>query len=191
MLSVLANLGYEIVDVSFPEEYTLLNGGAFGMSGAEHEPDFSFVKQDVRLFGDRLTGWISSFFIDSQTMAKGLRCRLRAIELAYSEFWPQCDVVFANTGFDALGFPLSTFQIGFAPNAQGIVLPITATVGGPSFGEENMLSLIAAFQAVTDFHLKRPPDPIVGVAKAGDPRTPRVRMNAKLVDADIAATALA
>jgi hypothetical protein len=153
--------------------------------------DFKYMKEDVRLFGDRLTGWISALFIDGATANKGLRCRQRAYDLAYSELWTQCDVVFSTTGFDALGFPLCTLPIGFAPNAAGIVLPIATTLGGPSFGEEKILSVIAAYQAATTFHLRRPPNPTIGLARASDPRTPRLRMNSRSVDAEIAATALA
>jgi aspartyl-tRNA(Asn)/glutamyl-tRNA(Gln) amidotransferase subunit A len=192
MLDVLANIGYQIVPVTIPEEYALLNGGAFNVSSTERgEMDFKYMKEDVRLFGDRLTGWISALFIDGATANKGLRCRQRAYDLAYSELWTQCDVVFSTTGFDALGFPLCTLPIGFAPNAAGIVLPIATTLGGPSFGEEKILSVIAAYQAATTFHLRRPPNPTIGLARASDPRTPRLRMNSRSVDAEIAATALA
>jgi hypothetical protein len=99
--------------------------------------------------------------------------------------WTQCDVIFSSTGFDALGFPLCTLPIGFAPNAQGIVLPIATTLGGPAFGEEKVLSVIAAYQAVTDFHLRRPPDPVVGLARAKDPFGPRVRQTSREVDAEM------
>lgn len=190
MLDTLADIGYEIVTVTLPEEYTLLNGGAFNVSSTERgEMDFKYLKEDVRLFGDRLTGWISALFIDGPTANKGLRCRQRAYDLAYSGLWTQCDVIFSSTGFDALGFPLCTLPIGFAPNDAGIVLPISTTLGGPSFGEEKILSVIAAFQAVTDFHLRRPPNPTLGLARASDPRTHRLRMNARMVDAEIEATA--
>jgi len=192
MLDVLANIGYEIVPVTIPEEYELLNGGAFNVSSTERgEMDFKYLKEDVRLFGDRLTGWISSLFIDGATANKGLRCRQRAYDLAYGELWPQCDVIFSSTGFDALGFPLCTLPIGFAPNAAGIELPIATTLGGPSFGEEKILSVIAAYQAATGFHLRRPPNPTIGLARAGDPRTPRIRMNARAVDAEMEAEAIA
>ena len=100
-------------------------------------------------------------------------------------------MIFSTTGFDALGFPLCTLPIGFAPNAAGIELPIATTLGGPSFGEEKILSVIAAFQAATNYHLRRPPNPTIGLARASDPRVPRIRMNAKSVDAEIEATALA
>jgi len=193
MLDVLADIGYEIVPVTLPAEYELLQGGAFNVSSTERgEMDFKYLKEDVRLFGDRLTGWISALFIDGATANKGLRCRQRAYDLAYSELWTQCDVIFSSSGFDALGFPLCTLPIGFAPpDAAGNVLPIATTLGGPSFGEEKILSVIAAYQAVTDFHLRRPPDPTIGIARANDPRTPRIRMNARSVEAEIAETMLA
>lgn len=192
MLDVLADIGYEIVPVTLPDEYVLLNGGAFNVSSTERgEMDYQYLREDVRLFGDRLTGWVSALFIDGPTANKGLRCRQRAYDLAYSELWTQCDVIFSTTGFDALGFPLCTLPIGFAPNAAGIELPISTTLGGPSFGEEKILSVIAAFQAATNYHLRRPPNPTIGLARAGDPRVPRIRMNARSVDAEIEATALA
>lgn len=192
MLDVLADIGYEIVPVTLPEEYVRLNDGAFNVSSTERgEMDYKYLREDVRLFGDRLTGWVSSLFIDGATTNKGLRCRQRAYDVAYSELWTQCDVIFSTTGFDALGFPLCTLPIGFAPNAAGIELPIATTLGGPSFGEEKILSVIAAFQAATTYHLRRPPNPTIGLARAGDPRVPRIRMNAKSVDAEIEAMALA
>jgi Asp-tRNA(Asn)/Glu-tRNA(Gln) amidotransferase A subunit family amidase len=180
MLATLANIGYDVVDVDLPDEYETLSGGAFNVSSSERaEMDFAVLKEDVRLFADRLTGWTGALMLGGAEVAKGLRCRMRAIELAFTELFSQCDLIFSSTGFDAIGFPLCTLPIGFAPNAQGIVLPIATTLGGPAFGEEKILSVIAAYQAVTDFHLKRPPDPIVGLAAASDPRTERIRLTAK------------
>jgi Asp-tRNA(Asn)/Glu-tRNA(Gln) amidotransferase A subunit family amidase len=187
LLDTLANIGYEIVDVTIPAEYATLSGGAFNVSSSERaEMDFAYLKQDVRLFGDRLTGWTGALMLGGAEVAKGLRCRLRAIELAFTELFSQCDVIFSSTGFDAIGFPLCTLPIGFAPNAQGIVLPIATTLGGPAFGEEKILSVIAAYQAVTDFHLKRPPDPTLGLAAASDPRTERIRLTSRDLKRELA-----
>jgi aspartyl-tRNA(Asn)/glutamyl-tRNA(Gln) amidotransferase subunit A len=191
MINTLADIGYEIVQVTLPEEYSTLNGGAFNVSSTERgEMDFQYLKEDVRLFGDRLTGWLSAYFIDGPTTNKGLRCRQRAYDLAYSDLWTQCDVIFSSTGFDTLGFPLCTLPIGFAPNNAGIVLPIATTLGAPAFGEEKLLSVIAAFQAVTDFHLKRPPNPTLGLARASDPRTKQLKLSRREIEAD-RATAIA
>lgn len=192
LLGVLADIGYEIVTVTIPDEYALLNSGPFNVSSSERaEMDYAFLRQDVRLFGDRLTGWLGALMLGGPEVAKGLRCRARALEVAYTDLWTQCDVIFSSTGFDALGFPLCTLPIGFAPNADGIVLPIATTLGGPAFGEEKVLSVIAAYQAVTDFHLQRPPDPIVGLARASDPFAPRVRHTWTEVEAEMREVMLA
>jgi hypothetical protein len=37
-------------------------------------------------------------------------------------------------------------------------------LGGPPFAEQRILSVIAAYQALTDFHRRRPPDPTVSAA---------------------------
>jgi Asp-tRNA(Asn)/Glu-tRNA(Gln) amidotransferase A subunit family amidase len=109
MLDVLADIGYEIVRLTLPEEYVLLNGGAFNVSSTERgEMDYKYLREDVR-----------------------------------------------------------------------------------PFGEEKIVSVIAAFQAVTDYHLRRPPNPTIGLARASDPRVPRIRLYARSVDAEIEATALA
>lgn len=51
-------------------------------------------------------------------------------------------------------------------------------------------SVIAAYQAVTTLHLQRPPDPIVGLARASDRRTRPLRLNARMVDEEVASIAL-
>jgi hypothetical protein len=39
-----------------------------------------------------------------------------------------------------------------------------ATIAAPPFGEERLLAVVAAYQAVTDHHLRRPPDPTLALA---------------------------
>ena len=57
--------------------------------------------------------------------------------------------------FDIIGLPEIAFPIGF--NAGG--LPIGAIIGGRPYGEQRLLALAGAYQAVTDWHRRRPPDP--------------------------------
>ena len=38
-------------------------------------------------------------------------------------------------------------------------VPRDATLAAPPFGEERLLAVVAAYQAVTDFHTVRPADP--------------------------------
>ncbi|HEV7734103.1 MAG TPA: amidase [Candidatus Binatia bacterium] len=176
MLNQLAAIGYEIVDVTLPDEFTLLNSGAFNVSSSERaEMDFKYLKQDVRLFGGRLTGWLPSIVQGGAEVAKGLRTRLLLLDRCMTQMFNQCDVIMqTGSNFDGIGLPLCTFAIGFAPNAQGITLPLATSVGGPPFSEESILSVIAAYQATTTFHFERPADPVVGVSAASRTRGTRI-----------------
>ena len=73
-----------------------------------------------------------------------------------------------NVGdFDAIGHPLSSFPIGFGTDTTtGLTVPRGAVLGGPPFSEQRILSVIAAYQALTDWHQRRPPDPTVTSALA-------------------------
>jgi hypothetical protein len=53
---------------------------------------------------------------------------------------------------------LITFPIGLE-RSRGFDLPVGGMLGGKPFGEERLLSLAAAYQAETDWHLRRPVDP--------------------------------
>ena len=63
-------------------------------------------------------------------------------------------------GFDSAGFPLLCMPIGFGtePNT-GNQVPRGVSMGAPAFGEERLLAVAAAYQAVTNFHTVRPPNP--------------------------------
>jgi hypothetical protein len=72
----------------------------------------------------------------------------------------QCDVVVQTrpVPFDIIGLPLIAFPIGFE-SSRGMDLPVAGMLGGMPYGEERLLSLVGAYQAVTDWHERRPPDP--------------------------------
>lgn len=168
MLNTLANIGFEVVDITLPDEFSLLTGGAFNVSSSERaEIDFKYLKQDVRLFGGRLTAWLPSIVQGGPEVAKGLRTRLLLMDRCMTQMFDQCDVVMqTGSSFDGIGLPLCTYLIGFAPNANGIDLPLTSVLGGPPFSEERILSVIAAYQAVTTWHHRRPADPLRTSAKS-------------------------
>lgn len=64
--------------------------------------------------------------------------------------------------FDTIGFPEIAFPIGFQLNTTAqLDVPIGAILGGMPYAEDRLLSVVAAFQDATDFHLRRPPDPVV------------------------------
>jgi hypothetical protein len=70
--------------------------------------------------------------------------------------------------FDSIGLPELALPIGFS--TAGI--PIGTILGGKPFGEERLLAVAAAYQALTDWHLRRPEDPrgVVRARAAGQDR---------------------
>jgi hypothetical protein len=93
----------------------------------------------------------------------GQRAKLLLMERVLEQLFGKCDVV-VQTGpvpFDILGLPEIGFPIGFT--TAGV--PIGTILGGLPYGEDRLLSIVAAYQAVSDWHWRRPPNPpAAGVA---------------------------
>lgn len=62
-----------------------------------------------------------------------------------------------NRPFNFLGLPALALPCGFHQAADGVPLPVGFQLVGTPFGEELLLAMGAAYQAVTDWHLQRPP----------------------------------
>ena len=78
------------------------------------------------------------------------------------QLFNQCDVgLTGSTGaFDGTGLPVMCMPIGFdTDSTTGREVPRGAVLAAPPFGEERLLAVVAAHQAVTDFHTVRPTDP--------------------------------
>lgn len=169
MLNTFQSLGATIVDVTLPADWDLLTGGSFNnvRLPERSEPFLEYLKQDVRLFGVSLGSWMQGLFLGGEDYLKGQRAKFALMKQVLEDLFQQCDVV-VQTGpvpFDILGLPEIAFNIGF--NTSGALpLPIGAILGGMPFAEDRLLSLVGAFQAVTDFHLKRPADPVVSMLAA-------------------------
>ncbi|MCW5891526.1 MAG: amidase [bacterium] len=168
MVNTFASLGAQIVDVTLPDEWSLLTGGAFNnvRLPERSEPFLEFLRQDVRLFGVSLGSWIQGLFLGGEDYLKGQRAKLLLMKRVLGDLFAQCDVVVQTdpVPFDILGLPELAINIGFSPNAQGLPVPIGAILGGQPYAEDRLLALAAAFQAVTSFHLQRPADPLVELA---------------------------
>jgi aspartyl-tRNA(Asn)/glutamyl-tRNA(Gln) amidotransferase subunit A len=64
-------------------------------------------------------------------------------------------VEFRNTHmFDVLGLPAISIPCGFT----GDGMPVGLQIAGPRFGESRVLALAHAYQQVTDWHTRRPPN---------------------------------
>ncbi|MBO0885169.1 MAG: hypothetical protein J2P17_33550, partial [Mycobacterium sp.] len=84
-----------------------------------------------------------------------------------SGVFEQCDVVL-QTGpvpFDILGLPELAFPIGFTSSGSQTI-PSGTILGAPAYQEDRLVEVAAAYQAVTDWHQRRPADPPASAAKA-------------------------
>lgn len=178
MLAQFERLGVRVVEVRLPDEWDLLTGGEFNnvRLPERSEPFLPYLKQDLKLFGVSLNSWMQGLFMSGDEWIKGQRAKQVLLRRVLDDLFAQCDAVLQTSPvpFDIIGFPELAFPIGFQPNAaSGRDVPIGAIVGGRPYQEDRLLALVAAYQRVTDWHLRRPADPApVGPAArlAGRPR---------------------
>jgi len=152
-----------VPDVTLPDEFEALSGDPLG--GSHGDPTAFFIehlRRDVRLFADRLPRFLNGMLQSADTYVKVQQARQLLLQRMVTQLFNQCDVALTpSTGaFDGTGLPLMGFPIGFDTDEEtGRRVPRGATLGAAPFGEERLLAVVAAYQAVTDFHRARPEDP--------------------------------
>ena len=151
--------GVRLVDVPLPDEWDLLTGTAFNnvRLPERSEPFMPYLRTDLRGFGVSVTGWLQGALLGANEFITGQRAKLLLLERVLDQIFDHCDVV-VQTGpvpFDILGLPEIGFPIGFT--SAGV--PIGTILGGEPYGEDRLLSVVAAYQAVTDWHWRRPVNP--------------------------------
>ncbi|AVT39250.1 amidase [Plantactinospora sp. BB1] len=162
--------GVTLVDVTLPEEWDRLGGNTFNniRLPERSEPFMPYLRTDLRGFGVSVTSWLQGALLGGNEFLTGQRAKLVFLERVLDQLFDACDVV-VQTGpvpFDILGLPEIGFPIGFT--SAGV--PIGTILGGLPYGEERLLSVVAAYQEVTDWHWRRPADP---PAVAADARSAR------------------
>ncbi|WP_203862180.1 amidase, partial [Plantactinospora mayteni] len=162
--------GVTLVDVTLPEDWNLLSGNTFNniRLPERSEPFMPYLRTDLRGFGVSVTSWLQGALLGGNEFLTGQRAKLLFLERVLDQLFDVCDVV-VQTGpvpFDILGLPEIGFPIGFT--SAGV--PIGTILGGLPYGEERLLSVVAAYQEVTDWHWRRPADP---PAVAADARAAR------------------
>jgi len=176
--------GCRLVEVPYPDEWSVLHGLA-STTGEGTNAFLPYLREDVAQFATRLTGFLSGTLRSATTYLKAMQARYVIFKRTQEQLFTQVDLVLVpNVGdFDGIGHPLCSFPIGFGTDATtGLTVPRGAVLGGPPFAEQRILSVIAAYQALTDFHRRRPPDPTVpapGAAAAA-----RSATTAYAIDAD-------
>lgn len=150
-------------EVTLPEQWEELTSGALG--GSHGDPTAFFIehlRRDVRLFADRLPRFLNGMLQSADTYVKVQQARNLLLHRMLTQLFARCDVVLTTgTGaFDHTGLPLMCMPIGFDTDEEtGRRVPRGAVLAAPPFGEERLLAVVAAYQAVTEFHRVRPADP--------------------------------
>jgi Asp-tRNA(Asn)/Glu-tRNA(Gln) amidotransferase A subunit family amidase len=159
-LSAMANMpGATLVDVPLPDEWDLLTGNTFNnvRLPERSEPFMPYLRGDLRGFGVSVTSWLQGALLGGNEFITGQRAKLLLLERVLNQIFDSCDVV-VQTGpvpFDILGLPEIAFPIGLTDAG----VPIGAILGGLPYGEDRLLSVVAAYQAITDWQWRRPADP--------------------------------
>jgi Asp-tRNA(Asn)/Glu-tRNA(Gln) amidotransferase A subunit family amidase len=170
MLTTFEELGAEVIEVPLPPDWDTLTSWDFNNVRLPEraEPFLEHLKQDVRLFGVSLSPWINGLLLPGTEYLRGQRAKLLLLRRVLDDLFGACDVVVQTSPipFDMIGLPLIAFPTGFHDDG-GRPLPLGAVLGGRPWAEDRLLSLVAAYQAVTDWHTRRPADPTPVGAGAG------------------------
>ncbi|WP_432939440.1 amidase [Kribbella sp. CA-253562] len=159
-LDTLAGIeGLQIVDVTLPDEWDVLTNSAFNnvRLPERSEPFLPMLRSDLRGFGVSVMGWLQGAMLGANEYLIGQRAKVVLLQRVLDDLFEQCDVVVQTSPnpFDAIGLPELALPIGFT--TAGV--PIGTILGGKPFGEDRLLAVAAAYQAVTDWHHRRPADP--------------------------------
>jgi Asp-tRNA(Asn)/Glu-tRNA(Gln) amidotransferase A subunit family amidase len=178
--------GCTLREVDFPDDWDLMSD----LSSTTGEGSNWFVphmRQDVAQFATRLTGFLAGTLRSASTYLKAMQIRYVVFRRAQEQLFSQVDLVLVPSvgDFDSIGHPLCSFPIGFGTDTTtGLTVPRGAVLGGPPFAEERILSVIAAYQALTDWHRRRPPDPTATAASVAATRAAPYRVDPDAVPPD-------
>lgn len=163
MLATLEELGARVVEIELPADWDTLTSFNFNNVRLPErtEPFLAHLQKDVRLFGVSLSPWINGLLLGGPEYLRGQRAKMLLLQRVLDGMFDQCDVVVQTSPvpFDIIGLPLISFPVGFE-DTRGFDLPVGALFGGMPWGEERLLALAAGYQAVTDWHRRRPDLPV-------------------------------
>jgi aspartyl-tRNA(Asn)/glutamyl-tRNA(Gln) amidotransferase subunit A len=164
MLETFERLGAELVEVSPPADWETLTGSEFNNVRLPErtEPFLEHLQRDVRQFGVSLAPWINGLLLPGAEYLRGQRAKLLLLRRVLDDVFDRCDVVVQTSPvpFDMIGLPLVAFPTGLQERAGG-PLPLGAMFGARPHAEDRLLSLVAAYQTVTDWHTRRPAEPVI------------------------------
>ncbi len=184
-LSDLESLGARVVEIGLPPDWDTLTSFQFNNVRLPEraEPFLEYLREDVRLFGVSLSPWINGLLLSGPEYLRGQRAKLLLLQRVLDGIFDQCDVVVQTEPFpfDMIGLPLISFPVG-VQGASGFDLPVSAMLGGQPYAEDRLLSLVGAYQAVTDWHRRSPPDPDDAGNRPQGPARPHPRLDVLDID---------
>lgn len=151
--------GLRVVEVDPPDEWELLSDAFNNVRLSERtEPFRPYLTQDLQLFGVSVLNWLRGLFMSADEWITGQRAKLTLLSRLLDGVFDECDVVLQTSPvpLDIVGLPEIGFPIGFGGDPT---VPIGAILGGPPYEEDRLVEVVAAYQAVTDWHHRRPADP--------------------------------
>jgi Asp-tRNA(Asn)/Glu-tRNA(Gln) amidotransferase A subunit family amidase len=170
MLAKLEEGGARVVEVEMPQDWDTLTSRSFNnvRLPERSEPFLRYLKEDVRLFGVSLSPWVNGLLLSGTEYLRGQRAKMLLLERVLDQLFAQCDVVVQTEPFpfDMIGLPLIAFPIGFESQSSDVSRPVGAMLGGQPYAEDRLLAVAAAYQALTDWHLRRPEAPDGGGGQA-------------------------
>ena len=177
-LDTLAGIpGATVLAVTYPADWDLLTGTFNAIRLSERtEPFLGYLKQDPRLFGVSLLSWLQGLFLSGDEWITGQRAKHHLLRETLDGVLSRCDVLL-QTGpvpFDILGLPELGLPIGFAPSGANPAVPVGTILGAGPYEEDRLLEVAAAYQAVTDWHTRRPADPAPAAAARSTLAPPRI-----------------
>lgn len=153
-----------VPDVKLPDEWDPLTSNPLG--GSHGDPTAFFIedlREDVRQFADRLPRFLNGMLQSADTYVKVQQARQLLLQRILTQLFNQCDVLLtvSSGAFDGTGLPVMCMPIGFDTDQMSLrEVPRGAVLAAPPFGEERLFAVSAAYQAMTNFHLIRPEDPV-------------------------------
>ncbi|TDC80270.1 amidase [Streptomyces hainanensis] len=169
--------GVTLVDVAYPDDWSLLTGAFNSARLAERtEPFRHWLRDDPRKFGVSLLSWLQGLMLSGDEWITAQRAKNHLLREVFESVLGECDVVFQTdvVPFDILGLPEIGFPAGFVNGVpSGVIL------GGQPYEEDRLLEVVAAYQAVTDWHTRRPADPTTATSRARAMATAAPRLTAE------------
>ncbi len=162
--------GADLVEVSYPDDWTLLSSTVNSVRLPERtEPFLPILQEDPTKFGVSLISWVQGLFLSADEWITGQRAKNVLLREVLDGVMAGCDVLLQTSvvPFDILGLPELGFPIGFTTaTATAPAIPVGAILGGAPYEEDRLIEVVAAYQNVTSWHLRRPADPaVMGVAR--------------------------